>query len=224
MEERSSVGAKIRTVIAWVTVSVCAIVGIAAAVLAVYIGVNFHKEAPILLAKPEAATAQLNKMLDAVCSGNFTEASSYMLGTPSLGAEEAPEDALSQMLWNAWKTSICYELTGDCHTTNAGLAQDITITYLDIDSVTASLREDSEALMAQRVAEAEDVSEIYDANNEYRQDFVMDILCDAAQASLEKNARNTSITVTANMTYQDGQWWILAEEPLLHAISGSILY
>ena len=224
MEEKSSVGTRIRAAVTWVIVSLCAIAGIVAAAAAVYIGINYHDKTPILLAKPEAATAQLTQMMDSVCTGDFAAASSYMLGTPSLGADSAPEDSLSQMLWDAWKHSMTYELIGDCHTTDSGLAQDIAVTYLDIDSVTAGLREDSEALMAQRVAEAEDVSEIYDANNEYRQDFVMDILCDTAEKALQEKAQYSTVTVTVNMTFQEGQWWVLAEEPLLHAISGGILY
>jgi hypothetical protein len=86
------------------------------------------------------------------------------------------------------------------------------------------LREDAEKLMEQRIAEAEDVSEIYDENNEYREDFITEVLCEAAETVIEKYSSTTSISITINMTYQDGQWWVLAEEALLYAISGGILY
>lgn len=224
MKGKSSAGRIIVSVVTWIVVAVCALAGIAAAAAGVYIGVRYHDAKPILLAKPEAATAKLTQMMEHICDGDFSAASGYMLGKPSLGADSAPEDELTVLLWDAWKESMSYELVGDCHTTYSGLAQDISVTYLDVSSVTANLRADSEALLEQRVAEATDVSQIYDANNEYREDIVMDVLCDTAVAALNKDAKYTTVTLTVNMTYQDGQWWILAEEPLLNAISGSVLY
>jgi hypothetical protein len=68
------------------------------------------------------------------------------------------------------------------------------------------------------------VSEIYDENNEYREDFVMNVLYDATVAVLEENAKKQTCEVTVNLSYQDGNWWVVADEALLDAISGGILY
>ena len=224
MQDKASIGAKMIAIVTWVTVSACALTGIAATAGAIYIAAEYHDANPILLKKDEAAIQQLTDMLDSICDGDFSAASQYMLGNPSLGAEKAPEDALALLLWDTWKNSMSYELNGDCHTSQAGLAQDVTFSYIDINSITGHLREDAEQLMEQRIAEAEDVSEIYDENNEYRQDFVTELLCEAAETVIKKYSTTTSISITINMTYQDSQWWVLAEEPLLHAISGGILY
>ena len=79
-------------------------------------------------------------------------------------------------------------------------------------------------MLEERVAAAEDVSEIYDENNEYREELVMDVLYEAVEDALEEDARSMSMTVTVNLVFRDGKWWAVADEALLNAISGGILY
>ena len=105
-----------------------------------------------------------------------------------------------------------------------GLAQDVSISCMDVTSVTVNLKERSQTLLEQRVAEAVDVSEIYDENNDYREDFVMAVLRDAVEDALEEDARMMTMELTVNLSYQDGKWWVVADEALLDAISGGILY
>ncbi len=198
--------------------------GMAAAAGAVYLARTYPEATPILLSPPDAAQARLTAMLDAVCQGDYSQASSYLLGTPSLGAEETPEDTLGLLLWDSFLGSTDYALVGDCYTTQDGLAQDITFSYLDLTSVTASLKARSQQLLEQRVAEAEDMSEIYDGNHEYREDFVMDILDDTARAALEQDAKTAAVELTVHLKHQGGQWWVVADTALLDAISGGILF
>lgn len=100
---------------------------------------------------------------------------------------------------------------------------DIQITAMDIDSVTVNLRQRAQTLLEQRIGQAKDTSEIYDENNEYREDFVMDALYDAAREALAEDAKTVSWEITLNLIYQEGQWWIMPEAKLLQAISGGIL-
>ena len=74
------------------------------------------------------------------------------------------------------------------------------------------------------MADAYDVSDIYDENNEYREDFVMDVLYDAVVDALEEDAREMTVELTVNLGYQDGKWWVIGDETLMNAISGGILY
>ena len=78
--------------------------------------------------------------------------------------------------------------------------------------------------LEQRVLDAVDVSEIYDENNEYREDFVMSVLKDAVADALEEDAKKMTVELTVNLSYQNGKWWVVADEALLDAISGGILY
>lgn len=131
---------------------------------------------------------------------------------------------LGILLWNAFLDSTEFALVGDCYTTDVGLAQNISFTYLDSASVTANLRERSQALLNQRVEEAEDVSEIYDENNEYRESVVMEALQEAVKAALQEDAETVTVSLTVNLKYQNGTWWVVVDNALLDAFSGGIGY
>ena len=95
---------------------------------------------------------------------------------------------------------------------------------MDVTSVTAVLKDRSQALLEQRVEEAEDLEDVYDENLQYREDFVMDVLYDAAVMALKEDAKTITAELTLNLSYQNEQWWIAADRELLDAISGGILY
>ena len=199
-------------------------VGGVAAAAAGWLGANYANAQPIMLAPPESAKACLVSMLDAVCEGDYQEASCHILGTPDLGVDSGPENQVGVLLWDSLVQSMEYQLEGDCYTTDEGLAQDIVITCLDLTSITENLRDRSQALMEQRVAEAEDTSELYDENNEYREDFVLSVLADTVQEALDQDAKTITVSLTVNLKYQNDQWWVVADSALLDAISGGILF
>lgn len=201
-----------------------AFVGIAAAAAAIYLGLTNKDADTVLLAPPEEATQQVVGLMDAVCAGDFNTASTYLQGQPGLGADRQAADEVGVLIWEALVGSMSYELVGDCYATEDGLAQDVTMTYMDINSVTATLKDRSQALLEQRVDEAERLEEVYDENLQYREDFVMDVLYDAAAAALKEDAKMVTTKLTLKMSYQGQKWWIIADRELLDAISGGILY
>lgn len=200
------------------------LIGIAAAAAAVYLGLGNRDTDPVLLAPPEEATHQVVGLMDAVCSGDYTSASAYLQGQPNLGVDREATDPVGVLIWDAFCDSMSYELVGECYATADGLAQNLTVTCMDITSVTAVLKDRSQALLEQRVAEAENLEDVYDENLQYREDFVMDVLYDAAVKALEEDAKMMTAELTVNMEYQNGQWWIIGDRALLDAISGGILY
>lgn len=177
---------------------------------------------PQLLTPPEAALAQSEAVMEAVAQGDYTAAGNRMYGQPSLGVDRDPADAVGVLIWDAFVDSFTYEFTGDCYATDSGLARNVTVTTLDISSVTANLKARSEALLEQRVAQAEDVTEIYDQDNNYREEFVMQVLYDATVQALQEDAAYLTQELTVNLVYQQEQWWVMPEQPLLRAISGGI--
>ena len=200
------------------------VIGIAAAVAAVSLGLSNKDADPVLLAPPEDAKLQVVGLMDAVCAGDFDGASAYMLGQPDLGVDREATDPVGVLIWNAFCDSMSYELIGDCYGTEAGLAQDVSMSWLDVTSVTSVLKDRSLTLLEQRVEEAEDLEDVYDENFQYREDFVMDVLYDAAVAALEEDAATITTEVSVNLVYQNEAGWIVADRNLLDAISGGILY
>lgn len=209
-----------QTALIWLLTAALLLVSIAACALAIHISLRYPTEKPILLEQPEAAVAQVTQMMEAVCEGDYDTASTYLLGTPSLGVAEMPENVIGAMLWDAFLDSTEFALTGECYTTDVGLAQNVSFTYLDTDSVTVNLRQRAEELLNRRVEAAEDVSEIYDENNQYREELVMEALQEALQAALLEDAGTVTVNLTVNLKHQDGQWWIVVDNALLDAFSG----
>lgn len=201
-----------------------AIIGIAAAVAAVSLSLSNKDADPVLLAPPEEAKHQVIGLMDAVCEGDFTKASTYLQGQPDLGVDREASDPVGALIWDAFCDSMEYELIGECHAAEEGLAQTVKITCIDITSVTAVLNERSQTMLKQRVEEAEDMDDVFDADLQYREDFVMEVLYDAAEVALQEDATTMTTEVTVKMNYQNDTWWIIADRELLDAISGGILY
>lgn len=200
------------------------LVGICTAAAAVWLSTQVLDTKPILLTPPDAARSEVVALMDAVCDGDYAAASQSIYGMPNLGVDREAGSEVGILIWDAFSSSMSYELKGDCYPTAQGLAQDVQITCLDISSVTVNLKERSRVLLEACVAEAEDVTEIYDENNEYREELVMDVLYEAVEDALVEDARSMHMEVTVNLVYQDGKWWAMADEALLDAISGGILY
>ena len=196
---------------------------LAAAIAVVTIAISFSAldNEPVLLKASDEALDAVDVLMDAVAEGNYNEAGAMLYGMPDLGVHEA-SDEVGQLVWDAFVQSISYELVGDFHATDSGLAQNVKITSLDMKGVAANLGTYAETLLTQRVEEAEDVSQVYDEENNYREDFVMAVLLDAAAMALERDAVYTEQEITLNLVYKQGQWWVMPEQPLLSAISGGI--
>ena len=199
------------------------VAGVCAAALCVHLAFENRNAIPVLVEQPESAREQVEIMMEAVSRNDYAAASEVIQGNPVFGADRAPADAVSGLIWDAFVESVSYELVGDLYATDSGVAQNIKVITLDMGSVTANLKERSEELLEQRVADAEDPDEVYDENNEYREDFVMQVLYDAAVEALKADAKMMEHEVTINMIYENGAWLIVPDSSLLNAISGGVL-
>lgn len=200
------------------------IIGIAAAVAAVNLSMENKNADPVLLTPPEEAKLRVVGLMDAVCSGDFAAASTYLQGQPDLGVDREASDPVGVLIWNAFCDSMSYELVGDCYGTEEGLAQNVKLSCMDITSVTSVLKDRSQTMLEKRVEEAENLDDVYDDKLQYREDFVMSVLYDAAAEAVKKDAATMTMDLTVNMIYQNETWWIIADRNLLDAISGGILY
>ena len=200
------------------------LVGLIAAASGIFLSFAAMDAEPVLVTEPVEATQKVAELMEAVVSCDYEKASSLIYGNPALGLDREPADQVGVLLWNAFTKSQSYELKGGCIASNSGLAQQVVFTYLDMNSVTANLGDRSQALLMERIEAAESIDEIYDANNEYREDVVMEVLEDAVGEALKKDAQTVSVELTVSMVFREGQWWIVADNALLNAISGGVLY
>jgi len=195
-------------------------IGLILAVSTVVLSLSVLDAPTVLVSVPEAAVQRTTDLMAAVSAGDFGEVEKMLYGTPDLGMDREAADDVGKLIWDAFLDSIDYEFAGEFYATDVGFARNVTITTLELTSVTETLKERSQELLEKRVETAEDVSQVYDENNDYREDFVMDVLFDAVYQSLEEDARYRSWDVTLNLVYHQDQWWIRPDQTLIAAISG----
>lgn len=199
------------------------LLGAALAAVCICLALMNAKASPVLVQQPQAAMDRVQTMLDALCAGDYDTVSACLYGQPDLGLDREAEDPVGKLFWDAMAGSYSCVPGEAFHATDSGVALDVTISAMDLNSVTANLRERARAMMEQRIAQAENTDEIYDENHEYREEFVMSALYDAARDALEQDAQQVTWELTLNLVYENGQWWIMPEQDLLRAISGGIL-
>lgn len=198
------------------------LVALAAAGLGIWAAFHFEGQLPILVKSDPAARAAVDDMLEAVRSGDYALASTMILGTPDLGVDKEAQEELGRLVWEAYQSSIKFTPLGECYATQSGVAFDYEVECLRYSSIMDPLKERSGKLLQERVAAAEDISEVYDSNNEYREDFVLETLRLAVEAALVEDAQYTRTQFTVNLVYQEGKWWVVADNALLSAISGGL--
>ena len=177
---------------------------------------------PTLVGSSQEPQNQVVAAMDAICQGDFSGAEQYLLGQPSLGVDRELQDPAAAMIWKAFVESLSYELSGDCYATDTGVAQDVTLTYLDIPSVTANLAQRSEKHLARLQKQATHTSEIYDENGNFRTDVVQQVLNTVVQEAIREDATYTSTTFTLQLVMRDGQWYIISNSDFIRAISGGM--
>lgn len=175
-----------------------------------------------LLGRATAAEHRCDQWAQAVAEGDYAAIGDTLYGQPELDSGRESGYAVGEVLWDAFRSSLSCEFAGECYATQSGVARDVTVTALDISAVMAPLKQRFDGMLRQRAEDAEDPDTVYDANNDYREDFVMSTLCDAVQSVLAEGDYLVSRTLTLNLVYEDGQWWILPEQDMINLLSGKV--
>ena len=199
-----------------------ALLGIGAAVAGIGLAFGSLNKEPVMLSQPAGASENVSRMLELVSRGDYDGAGLLMQGQPSFGTDREASDEAGRILWDAFVSGFSYRLEGECYATNSGIAQDVSLTVLELDSVTASLRQRTELLLEQRLQTAEDMSEVYDGQNNFREDVVMAAYLQAMEDALLEDASYKNLKVTVGLVWRDGQWWIVPDAALLTALSGGL--
>ena len=202
--------------------AILAVLGIVILVFALVLCLTSLDAETVLLTPPDEALERAEEMMDAVAAGDYAAASKVMYGQPDLGVDREPADEVGVLVWNAFVESISYEFTGECFATDSGIAQNVSVTSLDITSVMTNLKTRVNTLLNARIAEATEMSQLYDEENNFREELIDEVLLEAIGAALEEDAQNVTREVTLSIAYRDGQWWVVPDQALLQAISGGV--
>lgn len=201
----------------------CVLVGLAAAGTGVHLALNHWSDFPVILQKPQQAEERAQALLDAVKDGRYEDAEGMFLETVDLGMERELDDTMSRALWQAYREHLAFTPVGELYPTKNGVARDYTVKYLDLEALLAPVDGRAKIIMEYRIENAQNVSELYDAYNEYREDLVADVLETAFNQLLDqRELPELEDKFTIELVYTDGQWKVLAQESLLRTITAGL--
>ena len=202
--------------------AICAIAGAVLMVGTIALSLICLDREAELVEVPAGAATCADALQSAVCEGNYPEISRLLYGQPEFGVDRKPGTEAGIMIWDAFSDSISFSFQGEFYATDSGVARDAVVTAMDISSVTDALDRQAHSLLTARVEAATEMEQLYDENNNFREDLVEDVIREAVVRALAENAREISKTVTVNFVCRDGQWWAVADGALLQVLSGGL--
>lgn len=204
---------------------IACLLGIVAAALMVFsIGfclVSLNSDVKVL-EMPAGAVECSDALGTALQAEDLTAAAQVMYGQPELGADRVPENGEVALIWDAFLGSLSFEYKGECYATQKGIARDAAVTAMDIPSVTEQLSQRAHALLTAKVEAATDMAELYDENNNFREDLVNEVVSQALVQALAEDAKTVTLDVTVELICRDGQWWAVPDDALLQLLSGGM--
>lgn len=202
---------KSRRFISVVLVALGILMGLGTAWMAVH---GLHAPARILKT-PDGAQARVEEMMSSICTGDFEGAAACIYGTPDLGAVPENADPAVSLLWDAYRSSFSGVSLSELRATDSGISVDVSVTCLDLSAVLAGLEDDIRAFVeGQNAARREDEAP-YNVKRDLWQDLTEKILPDVLEN------REHSVTVTIDLIYDRGWWWVLPTDTLTDLLSGS---
>ena len=180
-----------------------------------------NREAPVRIRElPREALAVSDAFAQALNEGDLETAAQLMYGQPDLGVGDVPENPESALVWEAFRSSISFAYSGECTVEQSGLVRTGSITTLDVTTVMEKLPERTQTLIDQKIAAAADLTELYDEENNFREDLTARILREALQQTLSQDSQSVTREVTVRLVNRDGGWWIVPHQNLLQILTG----
>ena len=201
-----------------------AALGLVLAITVIFtVGTAMHS-LPVILKQPEGAQTCAEKLMHAVCSGDYDTVSQCLQGNPDFTVPKELDNPAADLMWDAYRRSFTYRFLTDTYADDTGLAIDVAITCLDLSAVLESTQKHAQTILKHRVARAEDAAEIYDENQHFREELLVEVMRNATVEALQEHADRREVTaLTLHMLYEQGQWWVAADVELLQILSGDIV-
>lgn len=175
-----------------------------------------------VLELPKEAVAVSEDFARALNAGDLEAAAQYIYGQPDLGVGVVPENPESALLWEAFRDSIAVELKEDWTVELGSLVRTCSITTLDVSVAVGKLQERVQSVLDRRIASAQNLAEIYDEQNKYREELIAQVLQEALQQVTTQDAESMTRDVTLKLVNRDGRWWVVPHQNLLQILTGLV--
>lgn len=175
-----------------------------------------------VLEYPQEAADCTEQLMASFAQGDYAGAGKCLYGQPDLGGMGGPEDPTAALFWDAFLDSVSYSFAGDCYAADGGFARQVTVTTLDLSAMTADFQSRCQALLSQKVETATEMSELYDEDNNFRQDLIDSVVEQAAAEAASQPSQTKTYDITLELVFWDGQWWVRPNGELLRAMSADL--
>lgn len=175
-----------------------------------------------LLAPAEEANRITQQLMDALCRDDLVSAGKTILGDPTLSAAAESSTELGRLLRGAYTESIRFSFAGPSYATDTGLARDVTVTVLDLSILLEQLEETTQEIITARMAQATDLRDILDEDNNYLESFVVGAMCEGARTLLADDPHYRELELKLQLVCRDGRWWIVADQTLVDLLCGGL--
>lgn len=180
----------------------------------------FHQTPPMIQTPVEEAEVRTQLLMEAICQGDYALASESLYGNPELKWNEGSASDLGGLIWPVYCGSMSYEFSGPCYATGAGIFRDVHVTVLDISALRPKIQGEFLQLMNPYLADAQYDSEAFDENGVLRQELGESMLRRAVEQTLQEDHSFASYTVTLELVFRNGQWWVVPNRSLTDIVAG----
>lgn len=174
-----------------------------------------------VLETPDAAIACADRLVEAIDSGDLTSAAALMYGQPDLGAAGAPTDSVSAVLWEKYREEMACVASSKLYLSGSDFMRNVTVTVLDVSSITGSVQARAKTLLEQQVAAATDMTQLYDQENQFRKELIDRVMEQALEQAIREDAKYITCETAFKVICRGGKWWAVPEQALLNALAGA---
>lgn len=201
--------------------AVFAVLGIVLMLLSVVVCFASMDAKVKVLETPEGAVACAEQLVQAVDAGDFAAIEKLLYGQPSLGAAGEPEDPVAAMLWQRYREEMTCVAGSKLHLSGTDFVCNVTVTTLDVASITGSVQARAKVLLEQAVAAATDMEQLYDGSGNFHPELLDQVVEQALSQAMEADARYITTETGFKVIRWDGQWWAVPDQAMLNAIAGA---
>lgn len=203
----------------WVA-GLCALAGGLTMAAGIYLGLTAPNRQPVLLETVPDGQQLVSRFMEDVCRGDLSQASGLLLGQPELTIPEEPQ-TLQGYLWEQYYDALAYSLVGEVYATHQGLYQDVELEVPELSTVLEQINALTPEILMERIDSAENISQIYNEENEYRPELIESVLMEAGEKAWDGHTV-TRRTIPMKLVYHDQAWWVEPSRELIAVLEGNM--
>ena len=161
---------------------------------------------------------------DELVAGDYERAYGLLYNYASLGLEEQPDTEAARLMSEALRGSYSYSFYGACEMNDLNARQAVVFEMLDLNLLTEDLKSGTEAAV-EKLSEELPASELLDENGNYLPEITEKAYLDTLRELLgHPDQYKTSVGLNIELYYTVDGWRIMADDPLIFALSGRTAY